>query len=190
MLRQLSVDQFLLERDALPYGGRWAELVEGIPICFEPPDPVHGNVILNISKSLADFIHRTGLGYACFDLGLLLAREPDTLRYPAVSLFVDGPLFAESDKLFTDATPAFVVELASSADRRRLMRSREREFLSRGVKLVWTIDTESRDVQVASADDPEVRRFGGDEYVPSHPLLPDLSIRAESLFAEPSWWTK
>ncbi|MBL8852297.1 MAG: Uma2 family endonuclease, partial [Planctomycetaceae bacterium] len=106
MLRQLSVDQFLMERDELPHEGRWAELVEGIPICFDPPDLLHGNVILNVSKILADFIQRTSLGYACFDLGLLLARSPDTLRYPAVSYFLDGPRFAESDKLYTDVIPA------------------------------------------------------------------------------------
>jgi Uma2 family endonuclease len=189
MLRQLSVDRFLEEREELPFSGRWAELVEGIPIVFEPPDPVHGNVILNVSKTLADYIQRTGVGYACFDLGLLLARDPDTLRYPAVSYFVDGPRFAESDKLFTEATPAFVIELASSPDRRQLMRSREREYLGRGVQLVWTIDTEARDVQVAVAGGPESRRCAGDEPVTGAPLLKDLSVRAADLFAEPSWWS-
>lgn len=189
MLRQLSVDQFLDEREDLPFCGRWAELVEGIPICFEPPDPVHGNVILNVSKMLADYIQRTGLGYACFDLGLLLARDPDTLRYPAVSYFVDGPRFAESDKLFTEATPAFVIELASSVDRRQLMRSREREYLSRGVQLVWTIDTEARDVQVTRAGESESQLCTGDEAAAGAPLLKDLEVRVADLFREPSWWS-
>jgi Uma2 family endonuclease len=189
MLRQISVNQFLDERDELPFGGRWAELVEGIPIVFEPPDPVHGNVILNVSKTLADYIHRTNLGYACFDLGLLLSRDPDTLRYPAVSYYVDGPRFAESDKLFTEATPAFVIELASSVDRRQLMLSREREYLSRGVQLVWTIDTEAREIQVAKVDVDDVRRFAGDDTVSGTPLLPDLDVRAADLFVEPSWWS-
>jgi Uma2 family endonuclease len=189
MLRQLSVDQFVEEREELPYGGRWAELVEGIPICFEPPDPVHGNVILNVSKLLADYIQRTGRGYACFDLGLLLSRDPDTLRYPSVSYFLDGPRFAESDKVFTEATPAFVIELASSPERRQLMRSREREFLARGVKLVWTIDTEARDVQVMRASDSAMQRCGGDEPITAAPLLADLTVRAADLFAEPSWWS-
>lgn len=189
MLRQISVDQFLMEREDLPFNGRWAELVEGIPICFEPPDPVHGNVILNVSKTLADFIQQTGLGYACFDLGLLLDREPDTLRYPSVSYFLDGPRFAESDKLYTDATPAFVIELASSGDRRQLIDSRETEYLSRGVRLVWTIDTESRDVQVAAAGRSDTQRFTGEQRVSGGPLLPDLSVPAEDLFREPSWWS-
>jgi Uma2 family endonuclease len=189
MLRQISVNQFLDERDELPFGGRWAELVEGIPIVFEPPDPVHGNVILNVSKTLADYIHRTNLGYACFDLGLLLSRDPDTLRYPAVSYYVDGPRFAESDKLFTEATPAFVIELASSVDRRQLMRSREREYLSRGVQLVWMIDTEARDVQVTRAGESESQRCTGAEPVTGNPLLKDLSVRTVDLFAEPSWWS-
>lgn len=190
MLRQLSVDQFLRERDDLPFNGRWAELVEGIPICFEPPDPVHGNVILNLSKALAEFIQASGLGYACFDLGLLLSRDPDTLRFPAVSYFLAGPRFAESDKEFTEAMPAFVVELASSTDRRRLMHTREREFLDRGVELVWTIDTAAGDVQVASARCPNAQRYAGDDRIPGDPLLPGLSIRAADLFHEPTWWSK
>ena len=188
MLRQLSVDQFLQERDELPHEGRWAELVEGIPICFDPPDLLHGNVILNVSKTLADFIQKSNLGYACFDLGLLLARDPDTLRYPAVSYFLEGPRFAESDKLYTDVIPSFVIELATSPERRRLIRNREREFLSRGVQLVWTIDTESHDVQVTSADSLEVQRFAGTEQVSGGKLLPGLSVPADSLFAEPPWW--
>lgn len=189
MLRQLSVEQFLDEREDLPYGGRWAELVEGIPICFEPPDQIHGNVILNVSKLLADYIQRSDLGYACFDLGLLLGREPDTLRYPAVSYFVDGPRFAESDKLFTETVPAFVVELASSVDRRQLMLSREQEYIRRGVQLVWTIDTAARDVQVTLANTAESRVAAGDELVTGAPLLADLSVHAADLFAEPSWWS-
>lgn len=189
MLRQISVEQFLDERDELPFGGRWAELVEGIPICFEPPDPVHGNVILNVSKMLAEYIQRTGRGYACFDLGLLLSREPDTLRYPAVSYFIDGPRFAESDKLFSEATPAFIIELASSSDRRQLMHTREREYLARGVKLVWTIDTEARDIRVAEAGDAREVCYSGVQSVSGGPLLADLDVRVDSLFVEPAWWS-
>ncbi|MFO1093689.1 MAG: Uma2 family endonuclease [Planctomycetaceae bacterium] len=107
-----------------------------------------------------------------------------------MSYFLDGPRFAESDKLFTEARPAFVIELASSIDRRRLMRSREREFLSRGVQLVWTIDTAAGDVQVTSAEQPDGQRFAGDERVTAGSLLPGLSIRTADLFVEPSWWSK
>ena len=113
MLRQLSVDQFLLERDELPYGGRWAELVEGIPIS-SAARPRHGNVILNISKSLAEchpaprISGTPALIWAC----CWLANRTRCVTRPS-SYFLDGPRFAESDKPFTDATPAFVVELAS-----------------------------------------------------------------------------
>lgn len=188
MLRQLTVEQFLAEREELPHSGRWAELVEGIPICFEPPDLEHGNVILNLSKSLADFIQRTSLGYACFDLGLLLTRDPDTLRFPAVSYFLTGERFAESDKLYTEALPSFVIELASSADRRRLMQTREREFLQRGVELVWTIDTQSRSVSVLSSRGARAAQFAEGQRVAGAPLLEGFEVQVSDLFAEPSWW--
>lgn len=187
MLRQLTAEQFLDERFDLPESGQWAELVEGIPICFQPPDVDHGNAVLNLSKALAQFIQETDRGYACFDLGLLLARNPDTIRFPAVSYFVDGPRFGEADKEFTDAVPALVVDMASTGDRREQMPARIEQYLGWGVTNVWVIDSRAQSVRVARVGGMAVD-LSGPETLCGDAVLEGFEVRVAALFAEPEWW--
>ena len=187
MLRQLTAEQFLDERFDLPDAGQWAELIEGVPICLQPPDLDHGNAVLNLSKALAPFLQQAERGYACFDLGLLLARNPDTVRYPAVSYFAEGPRFAEADKPFTEAVPALGVDMASTSDRRSQMPGRVEQYLAWGVESVWVIDSRARSVDVARAGAEPIRRTGP-ETLHGGPVLTGFAIQVAALFAEPEWW--
>ena len=187
MPRRLTAEQFLDQRFDLPEAGQWAELVEGVPVCFQPPDIDHGNAILNLSKALAQFLHQVDRGYACFDLGLLLARNPDTIRFPAVSYFAEGPRFAEADKPFTEAVPALVVDMASTGDRREPMPARVAQYLARGVQCVWVIDTRARSVEVARAGSETVR-LSGPETLHGGSILAGFAVRVAALFAKPEWW--
>jgi Uma2 family endonuclease len=187
MSQQLTAEQFLDQRFDLPEAGQWAELVAGVPTCFQPPDLDHGNAILNLSKALAQFLQQVDRGYACFDLGLLLARNPDTIRFPAVSYFAGGPRFAEADKPFTAAVPELVVDMASTGDRRAQMPDRVVQYLARGVQGVWVIDSRARSVEVTLADAEPVR-LTGPEPLHGGPLLAGFSVQVAALFAEPDWW--
>jgi len=119
-----TVEQFLTDREELPDGGRWTEVLAGRLVMLQPPTIEHGTAVLNLSKALAEFTQHEPGGYACFELGLIVARNPDTLQFPAVSFFVEGPRFAEADKIVTETRPALVTEVASTNDRRRAMRQR------------------------------------------------------------------
>src|SRR5690242_16829515 len=109
---ELDAEQFAEQKYDLPEGGRWTELVSGKVVVLSPPDDAHGNIVRNLSKSLADYAHQSQLGYACFELGLIVSRCPDTVRCPAACYFTSGERFAEADKAVTDACPAVVVEIA------------------------------------------------------------------------------
>src|SRR5205823_1538569 len=132
-----TAEQFVAGRADLPDGGRWTELVSGRPIILSPPPLEHGTVVLNLSKALADYSQKEQGGYACFDLGLIVARDPDSTRFPAISFFTAGPMFAEADGGVTETRPALVVEIASTNDRRRGLDERISGWLDWGVKLVW-----------------------------------------------------
>src|SRR5579871_5633979 len=109
----LTAEQFGDQFFELPEGGRWTELIEGRLVELSPPDDAHGNVVRNLSKSLALYAQTSQRGYACFELGLIVRRDPDTVRFPAACYFVTGERFAESDKFLTDVCPALVIEIAS-----------------------------------------------------------------------------
>jgi Uma2 family endonuclease len=188
----LTLEEFLDSRFDLPDSGQWAELEEGRVVLLDAPDLDHGNAILNFSKAVAAWAgsqeaERAGGIYACFDLGLILRQEPDTVRFPAVSFF-GGGRFAESDKLVTGTVPRLVTELASSKDRRERMPQRVAHYLSWGVGAVWVIDPRARAIGVFSHND-EPRELNDDQVLRGERHLPGFEVAVADLFVEPRWWT-
>lgn len=183
----LTAEQFADARFDLPDSGRWTELVRGKVVTLAPPEPEHGTIVLNFGKEFAGYLQQNCVGYACFDLGLILARSPDTVRYPAVSLFLGTVDFSENDKEVTESIPALVVEVASSPVRRKTMSDRVTELLAAGVRQVWVIDPVERSVDVLATGRSREHLLsarvleGGD-------LLTGFGVNVADLFAEPSWW--
>ena len=133
-----------------------AELVRGQVEVLETPDLLHGAIVLNLTKAFAAYLQQAPdeQGYACFEIGLIVAREPDTVRRPAVSFFVGGERFAELDHAVTQTRPALVVEIGSTNDRRRAMRDRVESYLNWGVRTVWVADTLAKAVHCIRAGQP------------------------------------
>jgi len=185
----LTVDQFLDQRHELPEAGQWAELDRGAVRLLQPPDLDHGTAVLNLSKAFAAWTHSGsgGVAYACFDLGLIVARDPDSIWFPAVSVFTHGPRFAESDKLATATVPTLIVELASSADRRRLLADRIAAWQAWGVQEVWVIDPSARTLAAHPAQQPAAFHRSGDSFSGGE-MLPGLVLPVAELFVEPAWW--
>ena len=185
----LTIETFIEERDELPDGGRWSELQTGKLVTLEPPTVEHGTTVLNLTKALSEFTHQGGTGYACFELGLIIARQPDTVRFPAVSFYVEGPRFAEADKVVTDARPALVVEVASTNDRRRGMHDRVTTWLEWGASSVWVIDPHSKEVHTFEKKGPS-KQLSGDETLTGGSILAGFELALSELFKEPAWYRK
>lgn len=188
MIQQcLSVERFLQERFELPESGQWAELVRGTIALQEPPDLDHGNVVLNLSKQLAGYFLPERPGYACFDMGLLTTVAPDTLRFPAVSIFLEGPRFAESDQEYTRTTPNCLIEILSTSDRRRQAGERISEFFEWGVPCLWHIDPHARTVSIHRPHQKPTQ-FNDNMTLSGEPELAGFSMPVAQLFAEPEWY--
>lgn len=182
----LTAEQFIAQRDELPDGGRWTELLAGRLFTLQPPTLEHGTAVLNLTKAMAQFAQRDQTGYACFDLGFVVGRDPDTLRFPAVSFFTEGPLFAQADQVLTEARPALVAEIASTNDRRRSMKQRIAGWVEWGVPLVWVLDPHEKVVHTAG------RNLSGQQLASHQTLfggsvLSGFRIGVGSLFEEPRW---
>lgn len=186
--RLISAQQFADQKFDLPEGGRWSELIAGEIVAQQPPDPIHGNVVLNLSKALAVHLQQEQTaGYACFELGLVVKRNPDTVRCPPLSFFSGGPMFAETDNVVTETQPALVVEIASTPDRRRDMRHRVESYLQWGVDMIWVADTEDRQLHVFRADQ-EATQLKAEETLTGGPVLAGFEVPVARLFADPAWW--
>lgn len=158
-------------------------------IDFQPPDLDHGNTLLNLSKSIGAWAPQSASAYACYDLGLLMESSPDTVRFPAMSIFCAGERFGEMDKAITESVPDVVVELASTADRRSLYPDRAEQYLSWGVSAVWVIDPQEQQL-LSHRQNESLELFDATGTFVAEPWLKGFSLVVSDLFIEPEWWTR
>ena len=169
---------------------RWVELVEGRFSRLSPPDDTHGDVVRNLAKSLAAFLKKSSDTYACFELPLIVRRDPPTVRCPAVSCFrfESESRFAETDKVLTETRPVLTIEVASTNERREAMSERVRAYLEWGVAHVWVVDPVTRHVhQFQGAGAPQMLKEP--QVLLGHPVLSGFSISISDLFRPPAWMT-
>lgn len=194
---RLSAESFDDARYDLPEGGHWVELVRGRVEPLSPPEEEHRVAVLNLSKALAGYLNEHREGYPCFELGLIVSRGPDTVRFPAISYFLGGELFAETDKGITDTRPALVVEVLSSNDRRQSLSDRIFEYTNWGVEVLWIVDPLDKAVHTlrpgyANKAAREHETLSGSlswrHKGTAQPILPDFHIAVADIFTPPEYW--
>ena len=187
----MTISEFAEARNSMPEGGRWHELHAGRPHLLEAPDDEHGTVVLNLSRAIAEWFRdqpRESSGYASHDLGLHLESAPDTVLFPALSFFDDGERFGQSDLLIATLVPRLVIDVASTTDRRQLMRERTLLYLKHGVDVVWVPDPMNREIQVLERGSHTLA-LGERQTLGGGSVLPDFEMSVVDIFAQPSWWT-
>lgn len=183
----LTAEEFVEQRFDFPDNGRWMELVAGRPVELEPPNEQHGNVVLNFSKVVGEYMPSLKQGSFNFDLGIIVARDHDTVRYPMAAFFSQLGHFELSDLEITDLCPDLVVEVASTPERRRSTPDRILEYHELGVPSVWVIDTAETMLVAADAGQAH-REFRGGQQLPAENILDGLVLTVEELFRIPEWW--
>jgi len=182
--------EFEASRPDLPEAGRWHELHEGRLALLSAPEEIHGTIVLNLSRLLAVWLQSRppGLrGYACHGLGLHVERDPDTVYFPAISLFLGNSSFLQADRIVASAVPDLVIDIASTNDRRSEMRRRTTAYLQLGIRSIWVPDPFKKEVQVIQRG-AHTLALGNWQTLDGSSLLPGFSIPVEQLFAQPKWW--
>lgn len=180
---KLTVEQY---EDRLQEGDRWIELVGGRLIRLEPPDEVHGDVVRNLSRPIANFVKSSPDIYACFELPLILSRETATVRCPAISCFQSTDRFAELDKVATETPPILVIEVASTNDRRDGMSDRVAGYLNAGIKAVWVIDPVTKHVHQFHPPMHGIM-LKETQTLQGSPILEGFQLPVADLFQLPKW---
>jgi len=183
----LTATQYAEQKLDLPENGRWTELVAGQIVTYSPPDDEHGNIVRNLLLAFSKFAHQTQRGYACFDIGLIVRRLPDTVRCPPACFFLEGERFSELDNLIATTRPTVVVEIASTNDRRTRMDRRVEEYLEAGIPLVWVIDPHEKQVHVFEPGRIS-KRYGENRTLYGGSAFEGFETPIASLFALPEWW--
>lgn len=196
--RQITAECFAEQKYDLPDGGRWAELLCGEVVIHEPPTTDHGTAVLNLSRALAVWLEQTRDGYVCFEPGLIISRDPDTVLCPSIGYFHEGDGWEEMDKVVTTTRPVLIIEVASTPDRRQAIPQRLELYRTAGCRLFWVIDPGSRQiaihtpaglVEVLKSGDTLTSRPAWTTPETTRPLLPGFSLPVDAVFQLPDWWT-
>jgi Uma2 family endonuclease len=165
--------------------GRFFELERGEIIEMPPPGKLHGFVCANISCILWIYARQRKKGYVCSnDTGVLVERDPDTVRGVDVTYYEDAKTAADMERKYSADPPVLAAEVMSPGDRTNRTLRRVTELLKVGVKQVWIIDPQARDVSIfRTGCDPEI--FGFEQELVTTDILPGFRCRVSEFFEAP-----
>jgi Uma2 family endonuclease len=176
----VTIEEF--EKIPDPPDGSLLELVRGEVIVMPSPKAKHGVICSEIARLLGNIVKPAKLGWVTAnDAGVILEREPDTIRGPDVAFWSITRQPAMPADYF-EIPPDIAVEVLSPDDRRKEVREKIKDYISHGVRLVWLVDAETRTVTVYHGSlrgtelDETDTLDGGD-------VLPNFSCTVADLFA-------
>ena len=166
----------------LPETGPRYQLIEGDLYMAPAPDRFHQDISRNLEVMLANYLseHPIGVLYdAPFDVYL---TDTDVFQ-PDLLIVLN-----ENRGILTDAgaegAPDLVVEVLSPKTRQLDLVTKKRIYARMGVKELWIIDPEPKEVAVYRFDQDTtepVAKLGRQEELNS-PLLPNMAIRIGEIF--------
>jgi len=165
--------------------GRSWELERGEVVEMPSPGRRHGIVCGSVVRLLGNYLYDRRQGYLCSnDTGVVLERNPDTVRGPDVMVFDRSIAFADAPLKYGDDLPQLIVEVVSPTDQHTKTMKRVSQYLKSGIPLVWVVDPEQRAVAVHHPREIPMVLDENDELT-GNGVFPDLRIAVSKLFAVP-----
>mgnify|MGYP000498297603 CR=1 FL=1 len=170
------------ELSRLPEGWRY-EIDQGELVIMAPAGFEHNDVTTEIATRLRQFAKERELGKVLAnELGVLLRRDPDTLRAPDVAFYSNDRLARILDrKGFPDVPPDLAIEVHDRSE--PALTRKIQQYLEAGVRAVWVVDLEARSLTRHAPGEPP-RTWSSPEAVIEEPVLPGFSCRLGELFGE------
>ena len=170
----------LLRLDAQGVRG---ELIRGELSETMPAGHRHGKIVMNLGAELRNFVKPRKLGtLVASDSGVLLERDPDTVREPDVAFFSAEKIPLDADiPGYAESVPDLVVEVASPGDSRTAVNDKALMWLRYGARLVWVVRPDVRQVDV-HREGREVAALGENDALDGMDVLPGFSCPVRDVF--------
>ena len=171
----MTAEELILLDDGLRH-----ELIKGELLTMSPACEEHGEVAMNLSILLGQYIKAHKLGRVCAaETGFKLETDPDTVLAPDIA-FIRRERMGIASKSFRQGAPDLVVEVTSPGDRKRKVQEKAHLWLSLGAKVVWIINPKSRSVEVYQDD--EHRVLASSDLLSADDVVPGFQITVSSIF--------
>lgn len=177
---RLTIEEYadLQEPDAVR-----SELVRGRLVREPRPGSRHGDVLGRLARILGSHVEEHGLGRVLVDVGVVLSRNPPTVRGPDL-LFLAAPRVPEPLPAgFLEVPPDLAVEVLSPSNRATEVRQKVDEYLRAGVRLVWLLDPESRTATVYRSRD-DIRMLEAGDVLDGGEVVPGFRVALGELLPE------
>ena len=126
-----------------------AELVKGVIVHMSPTGYLHGLIEGKFFAKLLAFVEQQSLGRVLVgEVGIYMARHPDTVRGADVAFISNEGLAKVRSSSYLDVAPELVVEILSPDDRWSDLMEKLGEYFDVGVLVVWLADLRKRSVYV------------------------------------------
>lgn len=177
--RPLTLSEFeaLPEEDAARI-----ELVRGRLVRSPRPASLHGRLAARLIRVLDEWAEAGGHGVVLADAGVILSRDPDTVRGPDISFFTPERIPADAYATTFWGAPDLAVEIVSPSNRISEMHAKVSDYLEAGVPRVWIVDPGSGSVTIWTPAG-EARLIRSDESIEGDPALPGFRLPLAALFS-------
>jgi Uma2 family endonuclease len=177
----MTADEFydFCKRDHAKSGSY--ELVRGEVLEMARPSGKHGVVAGIIITSLNNYFETHPIGFvAANDSGVILERDPDTVRGPDVAVYPAVASFDDLPERWFESPPMIAIEIRSPNDRQRVLARKISDYLRNGVREVWIVDFEEQFVTIHRPDRGLIN-LDGEQEITSE-ILPDYALKVARLF--------
>lgn len=166
-----------------------AELISGRIVEFMPTGFTPNLVAAKIYRWLADFVDRTGIGFALTDgIGFTVPELPSGRESfsPDAAYFVGQP--PTNRMRFIEGPPTFAAEVRSEGDygpaAERDMAEKRADYFQAGTLVVWDVDPEAETVTAYRYDRPgQPTVFGRGQMADADPAALGWSVAVDDLFS-------
>jgi Uma2 family endonuclease len=167
-------------------GDRLYELVEGI-LVEKGMGFREGSLAARLIYILQSYLEEDNIGHVAGADGSIRFKL-DLVRVPDVSFIrwdsVDDPQIIENPAgAFLEVPPDLAVEVLSPSNTRREMEIKLEEYAKAGVKLVWYVDPERKEVDVYPKGNPKRKKtLGVNDTLDGGDVLPGFAVKVVKLF--------
>ena len=165
----------------LPDSSRY-ELVEGKLVPVTPAGARQGAITARIACLLDEFIESHDLGVGGAGTGVILRRDPDTVRGPDVSFVAKARIPATGIPTgYWTLAPDLAIEVVSPSDRPSDVHTKLADYFSAGTRLVWVVEPETR-VVCAYRSLHDMQAIGDGNELDGGDVLPGFRCPVKRLF--------
>ena len=158
------------------------ELVRGRMIVREPAGFRHGEVAVNVTVLIAQFVRARNLGRVlAAETGFVLFMNPDTVRAPDVAFVRHERIPDQLPTGYARFSPDLAVEVLSPDDRPGEVLEKVADWLKAGTRLVWVIDPERRSAR-AYREDGTIAMLAESDILDGEDVLPGFTCDVSELF--------